>query len=725
MLGKSQEAQEIGNAASPTGQRAAASWSATVSSGCAGAGKAGPKGGGRYVAFSQRCKIVENDLGRRMAKKNAFKGSAAIGNSGIKKHFGGFELWEPLFELAWNGFDAGASNVAVTVFENDMHGVESVVVLDDGEGIEFATLDDTFGNFNDSAKKANLSLKGQHGRGRLAFHKLCHDASWFTRFKNIDAVIEVAEPTIKDFEAWLLDDEAEQKPELLAQGHGTLVELKNFTEVLPAQDELREKFAVEFGWYLAVHKEKRLYLNDVVVEVPRHEAVARDIGADEEVFEARVIRWEQRPTSEKSFLYLLNSRGEPVFKMLSSLNQKPNFFTSVCVKSSWADTFSQERDLLNPDAHTPASPVWTKFKTQLDRLGQAIYDEFLRQKAEEVVQGYEDEGYFPTYAELDDAERTWRRQHTRDLVRNIYIAEPRVFHTATKKQAKLIIRLLDRLAVSNENDALFEVLEGALDLDAKSVQDLASQLKSATFENIVASIEVLQRRNTAVQQLRYVMNEHHREVLETPDLQQVIENNTWLFGPRYETLGAEEDTFTKIVRKMRDEVMARNPVDLDDVDDAEDLPGARRQTDLFLARKFPHPDSTGNKVFKCIIVEIKRPGISLNKKHLRQLEDYAEIIKRQPQFKSEKMHFELILLGRQISSSDTIITGRLNAQVLRNDPGLVAEDPRMKLYVMNWYTLLDGFELTNGFMLEKLKLKRDDYSTATKEELVAELQAEH
>ena len=37
---------------------------------------------------------------------------------------------------------------------------------------------------------------------------------------------------------------------------------------------------------------------------------------------------------------------------------------------------------------------------------------------------------------------------------NIYIAEPRVFQTASKKQAKLIIWLLDRLAVSNENDAL-------------------------------------------------------------------------------------------------------------------------------------------------------------------------------------------------------------------------------------------------------------------------------
>lgn len=271
-----------------------------------------------------------------MAKKSGFKGSAAIGNSGIKKHFRNDEPWEALFELVWNGFDAGASVVAVTVVENDIHGVERVVVLDNGEGIEFATLDDTFGNFNDSSKKANLALKGQHGRGRLAFHKLCRNASWYTRFKNVDAVIEVSEPTIKDFEAWLIE-EVDQKREVLAQGHGTLVELTQFTGALPTQDELREKFAVEFGWYLAVHKEKRLYLNSSVVDVPRHEDFAQAISADDELFEAQVIRWEQRPTSEKSYLYLLNSRGELVYKVLSSLNQKPNFFTSVCVKSSWAD----------------------------------------------------------------------------------------------------------------------------------------------------------------------------------------------------------------------------------------------------------------------------------------------------------------------------------------------------------------------------------------------------
>ncbi|HFW3988632.1 TPA: DNA mismatch repair protein, partial [Salmonella enterica subsp. enterica serovar Tennessee] len=131
------------------------------------------------------------------------------------------------------------------------------------------------------------------------------------------------------------------------------------------------------------------------------------------------------------------------------------------------------------------------------------------------------------------------------------------------------------------------------------------QLKKTKLENIISSIEELQRRRFAVEKLKLIMNEYYKEVLETPDLQKIIENNTWLFGERYETIGAEEDTFTKIAKSLRDSVYSINNIDEQDVENGEDIIGARRQTDLFLARRMPTFDSNGNKVFRCIIIEIK------------------------------------------------------------------------------------------------------------------------
>ncbi len=88
------------------------------------------------------------------------------------------------------------------------------------------------------------------------------------------------------------------------------------------------------------------------------------------------------------------------------------------------------------------------------------------------------------------------------------------------------------------------------------------------------------------------------------------------------------------------------------------------------------------------------------------------------------MHFELILLGRKISAADVEIDSRLRNQLGRGEMGLVSDDPRMKRYVLNWYTLLDGFELTYSSMLEKLKVKRLELEGMPKATLVEELHAE-
>ena len=218
------------------------------------------------------------------------------------------------------------------------------------------------------------------------------------------------------------------------------------------------------------------------------------------------------------------------------------------------------------------------------------------------------------------------------------------------------------------------------------------------------------------------MNDHYRDVLETPDLQKIIESNTWLFGSGYETLGAEEDTFTKIAKNLRETIPQINTIDTNELDDDVDVVGANRQTDLFLARKIPTVDSNGQMIYRCVIIEIKRPSISLNIKHLQQLDGYANIIRKHPEFQSKKLHFELILVGRCISSTDMEITSRLNSKVAHGELGLVSDDPGMKRYVMNWYTLLDSFELSTNYLLDQLKLKRNVFETSTKKQLVEELQ---
>lgn len=356
-----------------------------------------------------------------------------------------------------------------------------------------------------------------------------------------------------------------------------------------------------------------------------------------------------------------------------------------------------------------------------------IYDDYLREYVDAKIENYDKKGYFPSYIGYDSSYALWRKNNTKDAVKSIYLADPKIFANLATKPLKIIIRMLDKLLVSNENDALFDVLDDVLGLSDLQIDLLAKQLKSTTLENIISTIEVLQKRELAVAKLKELMDNHYETILETPDLQKIIENNTWLFGAQYEILGAEEDSFTKITQRLRGQIRSINHVSTKDLDknDAVNqvvVDGLNRQVDLFLARKNKTFDTLNNPIYKCVIVEIKRPSVSLNKKHMNQLLDYAEILSKFPEFSNGEIYFELILIGRKISKDDFSITSHLNSQKDKGEKGLVLYDGNIKCYVKSWYSIFQDFKLSNSYLIDNLKSKYEDLSDESKISLVDDLQ---
>jgi len=654
-------------------------------------------------------------------------GKTELNGAGIKKHFRTTDPWRAIPELIWNGFDAKGLRVEVVVVEGPMGGATRVDVSDDGDGIELETHAETFGRFNDSSKKEDATTHGSHGRGRLSFHRLAERAIWWTNASGSGcARIEVNSTALTDYEGRSVG--LSDLPIGMEVGKtGTNVQLVNLHTALPTIGELHELLSIEFGWFLALNPAKSLRLNGAEVAVPLHDLTQHKLVIDGHDFDVAILRWDLKPGSEKSHVYLLNSSGKTVDKKLSTFNHKGNFHTSIYVSSKWADAFEPSGgDLASPDAVGFESETWRKVARELNKITKAVYEEFLRKQFDGEIEGYVSEGIFPTYAGMPEDYKKWRFENTKSILRAIYTADPTVLKSLKKSQKKIIVRLLDKLAISNENDAIFEVLNSVLDLDDISTKMFAKQLKSVSLQSIISAIELLRRRHEVADKLRTLMNDHYLETLETPDLQGIIEANTWLFGSSYETLGAEEDTFTKIAKSLRDTVKGMDEIALDDLDENEvtAIEGANKQTDLFLARKVLHHDSMGRKIYRCIVVEIKRPSIALNYKHLQQLDGYAQLIKKHAEFGSEVMHFELILIGRKISEADTEIRSRMQGQVAKGLPGLVSDDPRMKRFVLNWYTLLDNFLLTNQAMIDALKLKRDSFDGSSRIDLITDLQKE-
>lgn len=656
-----------------------------------------------------------------------FNGTAQITDEGIKKHFKSMLCHESFFEYIWNGFDARASNVYVNLTKNSLGQLDFITIFDDGDGIDFSNLSNSFEKFNESDKKNDDNKHGSHGRGRLSFHKLANKAVWYTKWENKNAKIHISGDNISKYAGAEIED-LDQKEFLITKKSGTCVELSSLysNAKLPSENDLIDSFKKEFSWFLIVNSDKKLYLNGDEITVLAHSSFEKNIEIEMFDFKIKVIRWHEKPSHEKSCNYLVDSNNKVIHRELSKANNKIDFYTSCYALSEWNDTYNKD-ELEMESNYANQQKILKKINKVMSDYLKVIYEEYLREYIDQKIDTYDEKGYFPSYIGYDNIYAEFRKKITKEAFKSIYLADPQVFAKLSTKPLKIIIRMLDKLLVSKENDAIFDVLDNVLDLSDTQVDLLAEQLKSTTLENIISTIETLQKRELAVNKLKELMDNHHENILETPDLQKIIENNTWLFGAQYEILGAEEDSFTKITQRLRGKVRGIDDIGTDDLDkndaiNAVVVDGLNRQVDLFLARKNKTFDTLNNPIYKCVIVEIKRPSASLNKKHMNQLLDYAEILSKFPEFNNGEIYFELILVGRKISKDDFSITSHLNSHKEKGEKGLVLHDGNIKCYVKNWYSIFQDFQLSNTYLLDNLKSKYEDLSTESKISLIDDLQ---
>lgn len=182
------------------------------------------------------------------------KSSVKVTTPSIKKKFRNFNRIEAIYELVWNGFDAGADRVDVNIYRNDLGGIIKILISDNGKGIDFDSEDCGFNKYDDSEKKNSIHTHGKDGVGRFSFHKICNDAVWYTKFNSIMYKTSINSEVLEDFDTVVLTSDIENY--LLGKESGTTIELLGFNgkEYLPIEEDIRRYLSIEFGWYLAIAK---------------------------------------------------------------------------------------------------------------------------------------------------------------------------------------------------------------------------------------------------------------------------------------------------------------------------------------------------------------------------------------------------------------------------------------------------------------------------------------
>jgi hypothetical protein len=228
-----------------------------------------------------------------------------------------------LAELVWNSLDADAKTVEIDWAENEMMGVETIQVRDDGHGIffdekdplahPFMTLGDSSKHTTDHHSPKGRILHGRFGKGRLRALALGGVISWETTFaKGKGHKHYVIKATVGESSVEVSRPKATRKP-TGTQATVTLVSEKGNT--LDAL-EVGRRFSQIFSEHLANYPEieirvqgRRLDPGELIRgqhELGNYDTTFSD--GDELRWSLRATQWTDRVSEAKGRLFLCDEK---------------------------------------------------------------------------------------------------------------------------------------------------------------------------------------------------------------------------------------------------------------------------------------------------------------------------------------------------------------------------------------------------------------------------------
>lgn len=645
-------------------------------------------------------------------KKKLSTNSQSVVNSGITDDYK-----QAITEYIWNGFDAKATSVNINyVVKDDLGNLESLIIYDNGKGIDRDTLEYTFGAFLDSQKKRyyqrTSEVRGKKGKGRFSFMAFANSAVWKTRYRNADnklmeytISIEVSELSNYD-----VSDECEVDAGIYGTGtEVSFVNLKNISDAHLEDDEFFDFLKQQYAWFLCLNSGAgyTVRLNGEDLEYEDIIAVKEDIGftINEKKFNVTYIRWRNK-IGEKCYYYMMNQNLREIFKEPTSFNYNTiGFNHSVYVKSSYFNDFCYEE---KPQVRLDGKPnqIDLTYKKLVKKL-----KEFLTKKQKEyvnevaavdLINRYESTGVLPRFT--PDPYNQMRRQDLVDTIKQIYIVQPKIFKGLKKEQQKTFVGFLNLLLDSEERANILTILEGIVSLTEEERSQLAQLLESTSMRNITKLVNMVHNRIKAIEMLKLLVNDLKKFTTERHQIQTIVENNFWLFGDSYQLVSADV-TFEKALAAytyILDGLEA--PEDEDSIH--IDNPESNRRPDIFMCRnKIDGSVDLGNMVEEHIIVELKRPSVNIGIKQYRQIEDYFNLIKAEPRFNSSSRIWRFYVVSTEV---EDLIKAKYESFKLYNKRYMVYKEGNYEIYAMSWDDVFQEFTYKNQYILEKLNFSKEE-----------------
>lgn len=632
----------------------------------------------------------------------------SVETSGLPKDYR-----EALCEYIWNGYEANATEVNLSFNLNATgQGIDSISITDNGEGIKYISLSDTFGSFLVSQKNT-LSLKAKtkanKGKGRFSFGLFSSLAVWKTCY--------LEDEKYKSYSITLLDSKKEdinyddQVQESLHGHTGTTVTFYNIHNLSPIQlsfEELQEFLLSEFSWFLYLHKNQnyKLVINGKEIQYAKH--INEHLSCDSQViiqgqnFSINLIVWNNK-IKEKFCCYFLTEKGVLCNVDTTTFNRNTvDFNHSVFITSAFFDHYSNislndsaQMEFGKPEIYYTTIKALRIAVQELITKQMSIY---MAEKADvEITKMMNERKTFPTFPNDD-----YGQLRKRDLVRvtkEIYCTEPKIFYKLSDLQEKSLLAFLNLLLSSEERENVLSIIEQIVDLSTEQRTRFASLLQKTKLEYIIDAITFIENRYQVIEILKTLIYDLSKFTTEREHIQKIIEQHFWLFGEQYHLACADVSMQKALIEYQNILYGATEPHGVLTPDEEEN-----RRMDIFLCSARKVEDNYGNFLEENIVVELKAPKVPLSIKVQRQIEDYMRFIRRQPQFSSIHRRWKFIAVCKEV---DDDIKAQYKAYEHLGKRGLIYYVDAFEIYALSWDDIFKSFDIRHGFLLDKLKFDRD------------------
>ncbi|MCW2875930.1 MAG: hypothetical protein JWQ95_30 [Sphaerisporangium sp.] len=590
-------------------------------------------------------------------------------------------------EMIWNALDAEACHITVDLDVNELNGVESVNVTDDGHGMPNASCGGYFGGLGGSWKtKAKVSpelkrgLHGRSGQGRLRAFALGEEVRWVTVAKGLDGrtertVISGAIDRLADFDI--------SEPDHVDEPCGTRVEASlpaDFVNRL-VQDDTAQQLASAFAPFLAANPHVRItYQGEsldpatVWADTAQYPVAWPDSGEHAEPL-LRVIEW---PKDVGRVLAICDANGVVLDEVSPGIQAPGYHFTAYLL---WDGFVERRGDLPMAEMDELGGLLGVARETLRGHFRQRD-----RERRARLIQEWKREEVYPYSGEPTEPAQAVERQMFDEVATTIARRIP-----GSQQNRKTTLRLLKEI-IAHDPSGLYPVLDELFRLPQSEQDELKRILQRTSLSDVVKATGQVADRLDFIAALKKLVFEPEisRTVKERRELHRILERETWVFGDAYALMVSDQSLDAVLMRHLK--ALGREP-EAGRLDPVRREDGRQGIIDLMLGKA--HRGSSGREH---LVVELKAPRVKIGQMEVGQIKSYAQAVVNDPQFRDARVSWDFWVVSTEM---DDIV--RRDATAPNRPPGCIAEwEGGVRIWARTWSEIIDDCEDRLHFYRDRL-----------------------